>query len=73
MVLQHDVVNVTTAITLKIDDLQRHTLGFWLMGCDGQIKTIINTSTSGTNAITITSTNLRGLYNYRIKRISDNL
>ena len=29
-------------------------------GSDGQIKTIINTSTSGTNAITITPTNLRG-------------
>ena len=30
------------------------------MVADGQIKTIINTSTSGTNAITITPTNLRG-------------
>ncbi len=29
-------------------------------GADGQIKTIIDTSTSGTNAITITPTNLRG-------------
>ena len=29
-------------------------------GADGQIKIIINTSTSGTNAITITPTNLRG-------------
>ena len=29
-------------------------------GADGQIKIILNTSTSGTNAITITPTNLRG-------------
>ena len=29
-------------------------------GSDGQIKTIINVSTSGTNAITITPSNLRG-------------
>ena len=29
-------------------------------GADGQIKTIINVSTSGTNAITITPTNRRG-------------
>ena len=29
-------------------------------GANGQIKTIINVSTSGTNAITITPTNLRG-------------
>ena len=29
-------------------------------GSDDQIKTIINVSTSGTNAITITPTNLRG-------------
>ena len=29
-------------------------------GADGQVKTIINTSTSGTNAVTITPANLRG-------------
>ena len=29
-------------------------------GSDGQVKTIINVSTSGTNAITITPANLRG-------------
>ena len=29
-------------------------------GSNGQIKTIINVSTSGTNAVTITPTNLRG-------------
>ena len=29
-------------------------------GADGQIKTIIDTATSGTSAITITPTNLRG-------------
>ena len=29
-------------------------------GTDGQIKVIINTSTSGTNAVTITPTNFRG-------------
>ena len=29
-------------------------------GTDGQVKTFINTSTSGTNIVTITPTNLRG-------------
>jgi len=29
-------------------------------GSDGQIKTIINISTSGSNAVTITPSNLRG-------------
>ena len=32
-------------------------------GSDGQVKTIINTSSSGTNLITITPSNLRGYTN----------
>ena len=32
-------------------------------GADGQIKTIINTSTSNTNVVTITPSNLRGYTN----------
>ena len=35
-------------------------------GANGQIKTIINVSTSGTNAVTITPTNLRG-YKHNLK------
>jgi hypothetical protein len=43
-------VNATSAIaTLTLAD-----------GANGQIKTIINVSTSGTNAVTITPSNLRG-------------
>ena len=43
-------VNATSAIaTLTLAD-----------GANGQIKTIINISTSGTNAVTITPSNLRG-------------
>jgi hypothetical protein len=36
-------------------------------GANGQIKTIINVSTSGTNAVTITPSNLRGYYISNIK------
>ena len=52
-------VNVTTAITTINATSATHTGGL-ADGADGQIKIIINVSTSGTNAITITPTNLRG-------------
>ena len=52
-------VNVTTAIT-EIDATSATHSCAMADGSDGQIKTIINVSTSGTNAITITPTNLRG-------------
>ena len=52
-------VNVTTAIT-EIDATSATHSCALADGVDGQVKTIINTSTSGTNAITITPTNLRG-------------
>ena len=52
-------VNVTTAIT-EIDATSATHSCALADGADGQIKIIINTSTSGTNAITITPTNLRG-------------
>ena len=51
--------NVTTAIT-EIDATSATHSCALADGADGQIKIIINTSTSGTNAITITPTNLRG-------------
>ena len=52
-------VNVTTAITEINATSATHSAGL-ADGSDGQIKTIINTSTSGSNAITITPSNLRG-------------
>jgi hypothetical protein len=53
------VANVTTAIT--VINATSNTASVTLAdGSDGQIKIIINVSTSGTNAITITPTNLRG-------------
>ena len=55
-------VNVTTAIT-EIDATSATHSCALADGADGQIKTIIDTSTSGTNAITITPTNLRGYTN----------
>ena len=52
-------VNVTTAITEINATSATHSCAL-ADGADGQVKTIINVSTSGTNAITITPTNLRG-------------
>ena len=52
-------VNVTTAITEINATSATHSCAI-ADGSDGQVKTIINTSTSGTNAITITPANLRG-------------
>jgi hypothetical protein len=52
-------VNVTTAITLINATSATHSCAI-ADGADGQVKTIINSSTSGTNAITITPDNLNG-------------
>jgi hypothetical protein len=52
-------VNVTTAVT-EIDATSATHSGALADGAEGQIKTIINVSTAGTNAITITPTNRRG-------------
>ena len=52
-------VNVTTAVT-EIDATSATHSCALADGADGQVKTIINTSSSGTNAITITPTNRRG-------------
>ena len=49
-------VNVTTAIT-EIDATSATHSCALADGADGQIKTIIDTSTSGTNAVTITPAN----------------
>jgi len=51
--------NVTTAITLIDATSATHTAAL-ADGSDGQIKTIINSSSSGSNAITITPTNRGG-------------
>ena len=52
-------VNVTTAVTEINATPATHSAAL-ADGAEGQLKTIINVSTSGTNAITITPTNRRG-------------
>jgi len=52
-------IDVTSAITEINATSATHSCAM-ADGVDGQIKTIINTATSGTNAITITPANLRG-------------
>ena len=52
-------VNVTTAVTLINTSSATHTAAL-ADGSDGQIKIILNTSTSGTNNVVITPTNLAG-------------
>jgi len=52
-------INVTAAITVVDATSATHAAGF-ADGSDGQVKTIINISTSGTNNVVITPTNLRG-------------
>jgi len=52
-------VNVTTAITEINATSATHTCAI-ADGSDGQIKIILDTASSGTNAITITPANLRG-------------
>ena len=56
------VANVTTAITTVNATSATGTVTL-ADGSDGQIKTIINVSTSGTNNIVITPANLRGYTN----------
>jgi hypothetical protein len=53
------VANVTTAITTINATAATGTVTL-SDGSDGQVKTFINTSTSGTNNVVITPTNLRG-------------
>ena len=55
-------INVTTAIR-EIDATSATSSCSFADGSDGQVKTIINTSSSGTNLITITPSNLRGYTN----------
>tara|TARA_B110000444_G_scaffold86693_1_gene81943 strand:+ start:712 stop:1173 length:462 start_codon:yes stop_codon:yes gene_type:complete len=52
-------IDVVSAITEVNATAATHTC-ILADGTDGQVKTIINTSTSGTNAITISPTNFRG-------------
>jgi len=52
-------INTTSAVTEIIGTSSTGTFGL-NDGSEGQIKTIINVSTSGTNAQTITPTNRRG-------------
>jgi len=53
------VANVTTAVT-EINATSATGAISLADGSDGQIKIFINTSTSGTNNVVITPTNLRG-------------
>ena len=55
-------INVTTAIA-EINATSAITTCSLADGADGQVKTIINTSTGGTNIVTITPSNLRGYTN----------
>ena len=55
-------VNVTTAITEINATSATHACAI-ADGADGQVKTIINVSTSGTNNVVITPANLRGYTN----------
>ncbi len=55
-------INVTTPVT-EVDATSAAAPCTLADGANGQIKTIINVSTSGTNAVTITPTNLRGATN----------
>ena len=52
-------VNITTAVT-EIDATSATHSCAMADGADGQVKIILNTSTSGTNAVTITPANLGG-------------
>ena len=56
------VANVTTAITTVNATSATGTVSL-ADGSDGQIKTILNVSTSGTNNVVITPANLRGYTN----------
>jgi len=52
-------INITTPVT-EVNATSAAAPCTLADGANGQIKTIINVSTSGTNAITITPSNLRG-------------
>ena len=52
-------INITSAIT-EVNATSAAAPCTLADGNDGQVKTIINVSTSGTEAVTITPTNLRG-------------
>ena len=52
-------VDVTSAVT-EVDVTSANAPCTLADGANGQIKTIINVSTAGTNAVTITPTNFRG-------------
>ena len=52
-------IDVTSAVT-EVDATSAQAPCTLADGANGQIKTIINVSTSGTNAVTITPSNLRG-------------
>tara|TARA_B100000212_G_scaffold133928_1_gene100631 strand:+ start:853 stop:1314 length:462 start_codon:yes stop_codon:yes gene_type:complete len=56
------VVDTSSSIT-EIDATSAIATATLANGADGQVKTIINTSTSGTNVVTITPANLRGFTN----------
>ena len=56
------VANVTTAITTVNATSAAGTVTL-ADGADGQVKTIINVSTSGTNNVVVTPANLRGYTN----------
>ena len=53
-------INLTTAITEVDATSAAAPCTLAASSTDGQIKTVLNVSTSGTNAITITPSNLRG-------------
>ena len=55
-------INVTTPVT-EVNATSAAAPCTLADGANGQIKTIINVSTSGTNAVTITPANLRGYTN----------
>ncbi len=55
-------INVTTPVT-EVNATSAAAPCTLADGANGQIKTIINVSTSGTNVVTITPTNLRGYTN----------
>ena len=58
-------VDVTTAVTEIDATSATHSCGLD-DGADGQVKVILNTSTSGTNLITVTPSNLAGFTNIKL-------
>jgi hypothetical protein len=58
-------VNITTAVTEINATSATHSCGM-ADGNDGQVKIILNTSTSGTNLIAVTPSNLAGFTNIKL-------